>query len=129
MWRLAAFRGAGRFTGPAAGLGLGGQLRRPCLVLHRVGFAWPACHHAAGALLPHHFTLAGDGGTCVPAAWAVSSLWHFPAGFPGSGFPTTLPCGVRTFLEGPVFSPAPAAAWPATTSLDSGASGVHSAGG
>jgi hypothetical protein len=29
--------------------------------LHRVGFAWPACRHAAGALLPHHFTLAGDG--------------------------------------------------------------------
>src|SRR5215217_674322 len=26
-------------------------------------------------------------------------LWHFPAGFPGSDFPTTLPCGVRTFLE------------------------------
>src|SRR4051794_25447521 len=32
-------------------------------------------------------------------------LWHFPAGFPGSDFPTTLPYGVRTFLE-PVFSPA-----------------------
>jgi hypothetical protein len=26
-------------------------------------------------------------------------LWHFPAGFPGSDFPTTPPCGVRTFLE------------------------------
>jgi len=32
-------------------------------------------------------------------------LWHFPAGFPGSVTPTTLPCGVRTFLEGPVVSP------------------------
>src|SRR3954462_3590586 len=32
-------------------------------------------------------------------------LWHFPAGFPGSDFPTTLPFGVRTFLE-PGFSPA-----------------------
>ena len=26
-------------------------------------------------------------------------------GFPRVGFPTTLPCGVRTFLEGPVVSP------------------------
>ena len=29
-------------------------------------------------------------------------LWHFPAGFPGSALPTTVPCGVRTFLEGDV---------------------------
>jgi hypothetical protein len=27
-------------------------------------------------------------------------LWHFPAGFPGSALPTTLPFDVRTFLEG-----------------------------
>ena len=27
-------------------------------------------------------------------------LWHCPAGFPGSALPTTLPCDVRTFLEG-----------------------------
>jgi len=45
-----------------------------------------------------------------PAAWATCRvggvfLWHFPAGFPGSGFPTTMPFGVRTFLER-VFSPA-----------------------
>jgi hypothetical protein len=31
--------------------------------------------------------------------WAVSFLWHFPSGFPGSALPTILPCGVRTFLE------------------------------
>src|ERR1700743_3544277 len=42
---------------------------------------------------------------CRPGArrrrsWAVSFLWHFPAGFPGSALPTTLPCDVRTFLEG-----------------------------
>ena len=30
----------------------------------------------------------------------MSFLWHFPAGFPGSALPTTLPCDVRTFLEG-----------------------------
>jgi len=27
-------------------------------------------------------------------------LWHCPAGFPGSLSATTLPCDVRTFLEG-----------------------------
>jgi len=56
------------------------------LALLRVGFAKPTCHHAAGALLPHHFTLthgavglrlrrslAADGLT-----WAVSFLWHYP---------------------------------------------------
>ena len=35
-----------------------------------------------------------------PRAEAVSFLWHFPAGFPGSSLATTLPCDVRTFLEG-----------------------------
>ena len=34
-------------------------------------------------------------------ARAVSSLWHCPAGHPGSALPTTLPCGARTFLTGP----------------------------
>ena len=31
---------------------------------------------------------------------AVCSLWHFPAGHPGSVLPITLPCGARTFLDG-----------------------------
>ena len=31
---------------------------------------------------------------------AVCSLWHCPAGRPGWALPTTLPCGVRTFLGG-----------------------------
>ena len=87
-------RATGRACGPAAYLGLGGQRHRPCLALHRVGFAWPTCHHAAGALLPHLFTLAGDGnalacrrsrlprGSCRRLGGL--SLWHFPAGFPGS---------------------------------------------
>ena len=30
---------------------------------------------------------------------AVCSLWHCPAGCPGWVLPTTLPCGVRTFLD------------------------------
>ncbi len=53
----------------------------------------------AGGLLHHRFTLTG---TCTPA---VCFLWHFPAGCPGWALPTTLPCGVRTFLD-PVASAA-----------------------
>src|SRR5215207_9186781 len=33
-------------------------------------------------------------------ALAVCSLWHCPAGRPGSLLATTLPCGARTFLGG-----------------------------
>ena len=61
-----------------------------------MGFAWPPRHRGAGALLPHHFNLAGP----LARPWAVSFLWHCPAGFPGSALPTILPCDVRTFLEG-----------------------------
>jgi len=56
-----------------------------------VGFTQPTCHQAAGALLPHLFTLTPEG--------AVSFLWHFPSGFPGWPLTSTLLCGVRTFLE------------------------------
>src|SRR3712207_828999 len=35
-------------------------------------------------------------------ALAVCSLWHCPAGHPGSLLTTTLPCGARTFLGGGV---------------------------
>jgi hypothetical protein len=31
---------------------------------------------------------------------AVCFLWHCPAGHPGWALPTTLLCGVRTFLDG-----------------------------
>jgi len=37
----------------------------PYVGLLRAGFGQPACRHAAGALLPHHFTLA-----CVPHKFA-----------------------------------------------------------
>src|SRR4051812_37289337 len=107
--RATLARRAGRaLARPAADLGLGGQRRRPCLALHRVGFALtrrvtapPVRSYRTISPLPATEL------TCGPATWAVWFLWHFPAGFPGSGLPTTLPCGVRTFLEGPVFSPAP----------------------
>ena len=45
----------------------------------------------AGGLLHHRFTL-----TCRQA---VCFLWHCPAGHPGWALPTTLLCGVRTFLS------------------------------
>ncbi len=48
---------------------------------------------------PFHPYLCGD--TEVSPSSAVCSLWHFPAGHPDWALPSTLPCGVRTFL-GPV---------------------------
>jgi Bacterial regulatory proteins, luxR family len=90
--------------GPAAYLELGGQRHRSCLALHRAGFAWPPRRRDAGALLPHHFTLAGTKLTCGFALRRCVSV-ALSRGFPRVGLPTTLPCGVRTFLEGTVFSP------------------------
>ena len=51
---------------------------------------------AAGALLPHRFTLA-----CADRSppSAVCSLWHFPAGHPDWPLASTLPCGAPTFLD------------------------------
>jgi hypothetical protein len=67
--------------------------------LHQVGFAQPPRHRDAGALLPHHFTLAGppftwDGGLGRFVSVALSR------GFPRVDRSTTLPFDVRTFLEG-----------------------------
>ena len=53
-----------------------------------------------GGLLHHRFTLTAPGGA------AVCSLWHCPAGHPGWVLPTTLLCGVRTFL-GALTAPRP----------------------
>src|SRR3954464_904181 len=88
-------------------LGLGGQRRHPCLVLHRVGFAWPPRRRDAGALLPHLFTLAGDEVHVRPRRLGGCFLWHFPAGFPGSGC-LDHPCPVVSGLSSDaVFSPRP----------------------
>jgi len=51
---------------------------------------------AAGALLPHRFTLACARRT-VPSA--VCFLWHFPAGRPDWPLASTLPYGAPTFLS------------------------------
>jgi len=87
---------------PSASSGQPGTLRRranagpfrelaPYLALLRAGFGQPACLHTAGALLPHHFTLAHRevGGMF---------LCHFPSGRPAWVLPSALPCGARTFL-------------------------------
>src|SRR6185295_17782460 len=70
-----------------------GHVHGTCFALHRTGFGEPPCHHGAGGLLPHPFTLTGG------RAPAVSFLCHFPSAFAVWGFPSVLPCGVRTFLE------------------------------
>jgi len=53
---------------------------------------------AAGALLPHRFTL-----TCARSQGAgpsaVCFLWHFPAGRPDWLLASILPCGAPTFLS------------------------------
>src|SRR5262245_65352552 len=79
--------GSSGVPGPSAG-----RVSGTCFALHRTGFGEPPCHHGAGGLLPHRFTLTG---ACAPA---VSSLFHFPSAFAAWGFPSVLPYGVRTFL-------------------------------
>lgn len=50
----------------------------PYSALHRVGLAWPSCHHDAGALLPHHFTFAA-----TATAWRADGvLCNFCGAFP-----------------------------------------------
>ncbi len=95
--------GSSGAPGPSAG-----HLSGTCFALHRTGFGEPPCHHGAGGLLPHRFTLTG---IWMPA---VSSLFHFPSAFAAWDFPSALPCGVRTFLGRPK---PPAATRPARESV------------
>ena len=81
-------RGGGHLSRPgvAVGLvrptrGLAGRPESLYLVLLQMGFARPACHHAAGALLPHHFTLTR------PKAGGMFLL-HFPSGRPPWALPS-----------------------------------------
>lgn len=53
----------------------------PYSALHRVGLAWPPCHHSAGALLPHHFTFATARPACRRTACCVISV-ALSLGFP-----------------------------------------------
>jgi hypothetical protein len=76
-----------------------GRTGRPCPTLglapggvYLAGRVTPA----AGALLPHRFTL-----TCADLGppSAVCSLWHFPADHPDWPLTSTLPYGAPTFLD------------------------------
>src|SRR5262245_359911 len=71
--------GSSGVPGPSAG-----RVSGTCFALHRTGFGKPPCHHGAGGLLPHRFTLTD---ACAPA---VSSLFHFPSAFAAWGFPSVL---------------------------------------
>ena len=66
------------------------------LTLLRVGFAEPP--RSPGALVVSYTTVSPLPGGRTRRA--VCFLWHFPAGLPGLPLATTLPCGVRTFLDG-----------------------------
>ena len=86
--------------------------RRMALVtLLQVGFTKPP--GSLRALVVSYTTVSPLPRPGRSLAWAVCSLWHFPAGHPGSALPTTLPCGARTFLTGPWLAWPGAAARPA----------------
>jgi hypothetical protein len=78
--------------------GSGGRAAHPlCSALLRVGFVEPP--GSPPALVRSYRTVSP-----LPVRppreppSAVCSLWHFPAGRPDWVLPSTLPCGVRTFL-------------------------------
>ncbi len=70
----------------------------PIWACWRWGLPCDDCHQSPGALLPHHFTLTCEPFRARTAPSAVSFLWHYPSGRPGSPLATTVPCPVRTFL-------------------------------
>jgi len=71
-----------------------GALVGALLALLRVGFTEPP--RSPGTLVVSYTTVSP-----LPEhrAQAVCFLWHCPAGHPGLPLATTLPCGVRTFLD------------------------------
>jgi len=93
--------GSSGVPGPSAG-----RVSGTCFALHRTGFGEPAV--SPRPLVGSYPTLSP-----LPVVRpAVSSLFHFPSAFAAWGFPSVLPCGVRTFLGRPE---PPAATRPART--------------
>jgi hypothetical protein len=75
---------------------------RVLLILLPVGFTEPP--QSPGVLVVSYTAVS----PLPPLRGAVCFLWHCPAGHPGWALPTTVLCGVRTFLgrpEGPPRSP------------------------
>jgi hypothetical protein len=70
----------------------------PCVALLPVGFAEPP---GSPRVLVRSYRTVSPLPVPVARPSAVCFLWHFPAGHPDWALPSTLPCGVRTFL-GPV---------------------------
>ena len=77
---------------------------RVLLILLQVGFTEPS--QSPGTLVVS-YTAVSPLPPCQRDGWAshrlleaVYFLWHCPAGHPGWALPTTLLCGVRTFLNG-----------------------------
>lgn len=73
----------------------------PYLVLLRAGFAQPAGHPTAGALLPHHLTLTAVTPMVVDqmrTGWRCVSV-RYPSGHPAWELPSALSRGARTFLD------------------------------
>ena len=62
-------------------------------VLLRMGFTRRLCLHSPGELLPHHFNLT----TALPVS-AECFCCTFPTVTCGGRYPSSLPCGARTFL-------------------------------
>ena len=62
-------------------------------VLLRMGFTRQLCLHSPGELLPHHFNLT----TALPVS-AECFCCTFPTVTCGGRYPSSLPCGARTFL-------------------------------
>ena len=79
----------------------------PCLALHRVGFAEPS---SSPMTLVVSYTTVSPLPCELMLALAVCSLLHFPSGHPAWKLSSTLPFGVRTFLD-PLRQRAAAVRW------------------
>src|SRR5215216_1600097 len=93
-----------------------GRVIGTCFTLHRTGFGEPPCHHDAGGLLPHLFTLtAGVSGE----SFAGGGLLSVPlsVGFRRLGFPQRPALWCPDFPRGPsAVKPAGPRGHPACTS-------------
>ena len=89
---------AGRLMRPTRRLRASSPRTPPYSALHRVGLAWPPCHHGAGALLPHHFTFATETGRrSGPDGVLCNFCGAFPRVSPAGRYPA--PCSAVSGLS------------------------------